>query len=111
MAFNAVDEPCYVSADEMVRRAKRAYTSRSATHAHTHAACFLSYQVRIQKDCDVRLRIVGTRNDANEIVRRWCSACALAAVCELTPLARSLAAQFCVGTIKDNFLGLIGEAQ
>jgi len=42
MAFNSIDEPCYVSTDEMVR---------------------------IQKDCEVRLRIVGTRNDANEIVR------------------------------------------
>lgn len=41
MAFNSIDEPCYVSADEMVR---------------------------IEKDCEVRLRIVGTRNDANEIV-------------------------------------------
>ena len=37
--------------------------------------------MRIEKDCEVRLRIVGTRNDANEI--------------------------FCVGTIKGNFLGLI----
>jgi len=26
-------------------------------------------QVRIQKESEVRLRIVGTRNDANEIVR------------------------------------------
>jgi len=41
-------------------------------------------QVRIQKDSEVRLRIVGTRNDANEI--------------------------FCVGTIKDDFLGLISAS-
>jgi hypothetical protein len=39
-------------------------------------------QVRIQKDSEVRLRIVGTRNDANEIVRgplhlRFCDALAL----------------------------------
>ena len=29
-------------------------------------------QVRIQKDGEVRLRIVGIRNDANEIVRLPC---------------------------------------
>jgi hypothetical protein len=33
----------------------------------THPA--LALQVRIQKESEVRLRIVGTRNDANEIVR------------------------------------------
>jgi len=42
LAFDALDEPCYVSSDQAVR---------------------------IQKDSEVRLRIVGTRNDANEIVR------------------------------------------
>jgi hypothetical protein len=39
--------------------------------------------VRIQKDSEVRLKIVGTRVDATEI--------------------------FCIGTIKDDFLGLIGD--
>ena len=58
--------------------------------------------VRIQKDCEVRLRIVGTRNDANEIVRGR-STCARV-VLRLTRFR----SQFCVGSIKDNFLGLIG---
>jgi DNA-directed RNA polymerase II subunit RPB7 len=57
LSFQAIDEPCYVSADE---------------------------QVRIQKESEVRLRIVGIRNDANEI--------------------------FCVATLKDNYLGLIANS-
>ena len=68
-------------------------------------------QVRIQKDCDVRLRIVGTRNDANEIVRRALPAVARARMRADARLPAPRCAQFCVGTIKDNFLGLIGEAQ
>lgn len=55
MSFSAQDEPCFVSADG---------------------------QVKVSRDCDVRLRVVGIRNDANEI--------------------------FCVGTIKDNYLGVLG---
>ena len=43
-----------------------------------------SPKVVIQKDCEVRLRVVGTRHDANEI--------------------------FCVGTIKGNYLGLLAPA-
>lgn len=72
MAFSALDEPCYISTDE---------------------------QVRIQKNSEVRLRIVGSRNDANEIVRRqnvsWFH-------------LFSLSSKFCVGSIKDNYLGRLG---
>ncbi|WZZ90168.1 hypothetical protein YC2023_118747 [Brassica napus] len=39
--------------------------------------------VKIQKECEVRLKIIGTRVDATEI--------------------------FCVGTIKDDFLGVIND--
>ncbi|KAJ8750526.1 hypothetical protein K2173_015679 [Erythroxylum novogranatense] len=39
--------------------------------------------VKIQKDCEVRLKIIGTRVDATEI--------------------------FCIGTIKDDFLGVIND--
>mmetsp|Transcript_2935 Transcript_2935/g.10622 ORF Transcript_2935/g.10622 Transcript_2935/m.10622 type:complete len:179 (-) Transcript_2935:610-1146(-) len=45
----------------------------------------LDQTVRIVKNCEVRLRVVGTRADAQEIK--------------------------CVGTIKDDYLGLIGEAE
>jgi hypothetical protein len=38
-------------------------------------------QVRIQKDSEVRLRIVGTRNDANEIVRGPLPALSLRCAC------------------------------
>lgn len=46
--------------------------------------CYISddLQIRIQRDCEVRMRIVGMRIDANDI--------------------------FCIATIKDDYLGLIG---
>ncbi|XP_024527824.1 DNA-directed RNA polymerase II subunit RPB7 isoform X1 [Selaginella moellendorffii] len=56
MSFQSGDVPCYETSDS---------------------------SVRIQKDSEVRLKIVGTRVDATEI--------------------------FCIGTIKDDFLGLIGD--
>jgi DNA-directed RNA polymerase II subunit RPB7 len=43
----------------------------------------LLLQVKIQKECEVRLKIIGTRVDATAI--------------------------FCVGTIKDDFLGVIND--
>jgi hypothetical protein len=91
----------------------------------TRARSSPALQVRIQKESEVRLRIVGTRNDANEIVRapapaalRCCASlnramhfrmhATLGALSAYPCAARS---QFCVGTIKDNYLGLIAEAQ
>ncbi len=68
-------------------------------------------QVRIQKESEVRLRIVGTRNDANEIVRGPSAFCSVCDACALILYPLFCACQFCVGTIKDNYLGLIGEAQ
>ncbi|KAG8383637.1 hypothetical protein BUALT_Bualt04G0034700 [Buddleja alternifolia] len=44
---------------------------------------FVSNHVKIQKDSEVRLKIIGTRVDATEI--------------------------FCIGTIKDDFLGVISD--
>ncbi|CAN1167091.1 DNA-directed RNA polymerase II subunit RPB7, partial [Linum perenne] len=44
---------------------------------------FVSNHVKIQKDSEVRLKIIGTRVDATEI--------------------------FCIGTIKDDFLGVIND--
>jgi DNA-directed RNA polymerase II subunit RPB7 len=55
MKFDSSGENCYVSEDQ---------------------------QIRIQRDCEVRVRIVGMRIDANDI--------------------------FCIATIKDDYLGLIG---
>jgi hypothetical protein len=83
---------------------------------------FCALQVRIQKESEVRLRIVGTRNDANEIVRCACLFAPTCFVSRCTLRTRASAAltcaypcaarpQFCVGTIKDNYLGLIAEAQ
>ena len=66
MSFQAIDEPCYVSSDEMAR-ALRADMCCCRMHLLTQPAP--ASQVRIQKESEVRLRIVGTRNDANEIVR------------------------------------------
>ena len=57
MAFESVGENAYVSADQ---------------------------QVRIVKEAEVRVRVVGMRIDASEI--------------------------FCIATIKEDFLGLIGDA-
>eukprot|EP00249_Psilotum_nudum_P010133 c22353_g1_i1 orf=169-702(+) len=56
MEFQSGDIPCYATSDG---------------------------SVRIQKDSEVRLKIVGTRVDATEI--------------------------FCIGTIKDDFLGVTGD--
>lgn len=56
MEFQSGDVPCYATSDG---------------------------SVRIQKDSEVRLKIVGTRVDVTEF--------------------------FCIGTIKDDFLGLIGD--
>lgn len=67
MSFNAVDEPCYVSTDEMARAL---HCVACALPAPSDAPV-LALQVRIQKESEVRLRIVGTRNDANEIVRPY----------------------------------------
>lgn len=55
MKFDSSGENCYVSDDQ---------------------------QIKIQRDCEVRVRIVGMRADANDI--------------------------FCIATIKDDYLGLIG---
>nr|XP_010940914.1 DNA-directed RNA polymerase II subunit RPB7 isoform X4 [Elaeis guineensis] len=44
---------------------------------------FVSNHVKIQKDSEVRLKIIGTRVDATEI--------------------------FCIGTIRDDFLGVIND--
>ena len=57
MSFESVGENAYVSADQ---------------------------QIRIVKDAEVRVRVVGMRIDASEI--------------------------FCIATIKEDYLGLIGEA-
>lgn len=67
---------------------------------------FWSLQVKIQKDSEVRLKIIGTRVDATEIVSHqfyllvsniWNSS------------NNTLGLQFCIGTIKDDFLGVISD--
>jgi hypothetical protein len=51
-----------VDAKERARTQRVLWLTRSRARVAT-------WQVRIQKESEVRLRIVGTRNDANEIVR------------------------------------------
>lgn len=84
--------------------------------------------MRIIAGAEVRLRIVGIRVDPTEIVSRsqhsWLSSECSALIqhiqhvvaspfnearCWLVLTVISSAAQFCVGTIRDDYLGVIGE--
>ncbi|CAH8306300.1 unnamed protein product [Eruca vesicaria subsp. sativa] len=60
---------------------------------------FGSKHVKIQKECEVRLQIIGTRVDATEIVRT------------ILHDSKSTMQQliFCVGTIVYDFLGVIND--
>ncbi|KAH7542386.1 hypothetical protein FEM48_Zijuj02G0067900 [Ziziphus jujuba var. spinosa] len=58
--------------------------------------------VKIQKDSEVRLKIIGTRVDATEIV---CPSTILSSTFD----SLSSSYLFCIGTIKDDFLGVIND--
>jgi DNA-directed RNA polymerase II subunit RPB7 len=62
---------------------------------HSAGACFVSEDgtVKIEKDTEVRLKIVGSRVDADAIV-------------SIVPF-RLTKLQFSIGTIKEDFLGVI----
>eukprot|EP00958_Prasinococcus_capsulatus_P012898 scaffold1306_cov399-Prasinococcus_capsulatus_cf.AAC.7 len=78
---SGTDEPQFVSLDQTVGG-----PSCCKAYAQQIVGCRrCANLVRIVKNCEVRLRVVGTRADAQEIK--------------------------CVGTIKDDYLGLIGEAE
>ncbi|KAL0436815.1 UNVERIFIED_CONTAM: DNA-directed RNA polymerase II subunit RPB7 [Sesamum radiatum] len=82
--------------------------------------------VKIQKDSEVRLKIIGTRVDATEI-RNVCRDKVYSDICHIecnihldnqlcspklmTPRIPTfcLLLQFCIGTIKDDFLGVISD--
>ncbi|KAK4396736.1 DNA-directed RNA polymerase II subunit RPB7 [Sesamum angolense] len=94
--------------------------------------------VKIQKDSEVRLKIIGTRVDATEIAQTSLAQLLSRAVllsyslftlilvilstasrsdnqlCSLIPIRQQiliirLLSQFCIGTIKDDFLGVISD--
>jgi hypothetical protein len=105
MSFQAIDEPCYVSSDEMAR----------ALHAD------MRFRTCGPRPNAARPRVAGAHSEGERGPpahrghaqrRQRNRACSLAARALLRlRLTCFRALQFCVGTIKDNYLGLIGEAQ
>ena len=70
MEFQSGDVPCYATSDGLVyHKSPRIFGNiRVGSSLSSLMFTVISKQVRIQKDSEVRLKIVGTRVDVTEIV-------------------------------------------